>query len=93
MVMLSASIPMEALRRQIASGVDIIVHLGRLRDKSRHVIEIAEVIPAAQSQVEVNTLYRFRQTGQTEGRITGELVKEGDLTDTEKLVRAGIDIE
>ncbi len=93
MVMLSASIPMEALRRQIASGVDIIVHLGRLRDKSRHVIEIAEVIPAAHSQVEVNTLYRFRQTGQTEGRITGELVKEGDLTDTEKLVRAGIDIE
>ena len=93
MIMLSANIPVEALRRQIASGVDIIVHLGRLRDKSRHVLEIEEVIPAKESGVITNTLYRFCETGQEDGKIRGTLVKEGDLKDRDKLIRAGIDIE
>ena len=43
MVLMAFPLPLEAIRRQIASGVDILVHLGRLRDRSRRVLEIAEV--------------------------------------------------
>lgn len=90
MVMLSTNIPIAALRRQIASGVDIIVHLGRLRDKSRHVLEIIEVMPLSQNEIETRTLYSFRETGEKDGRIEGTLEQEGELVNTAKLIRAGI---
>ncbi|MCR5687699.1 MAG: Flp pilus assembly complex ATPase component TadA [Lachnospiraceae bacterium] len=93
MVMLSTNIPAEALRRQIVSGVDIIVHLGRLRDKSRHVLEIIEVTGMNGREFSVNTLYRFSETGEEGGRIKGTLVREGSLVNTEKLLRAGISIK
>ena len=90
MVMLSTNIPIEALRRQIASGVDIIIHLGRLRDKSRHVLEITEVLPDDKKVITTRTLFEFEETGQEDKRIVGELVKKNDLSGTEKLARAGI---
>ncbi|MBR2530276.1 MAG: CpaF family protein [Lachnospiraceae bacterium] len=90
MVMLSTNIPIEALRRQIASGVDIIIHLGRLRDKSRHVLEITEVLPDDKKVITTRTLFAFEETGQEDKRIVGELVKKNDLSGTEKLARAGI---
>ncbi len=93
MVMLSTNIPMEALRRQIASGVDILIHLGRLRDKSRRVLEVAEVLGCREGEIETGTLYRFCETSHKNGRIEGELKKEKDLVNTEKLVRAGITVE
>ncbi len=93
MVMLSTDIPMEALRRQIASGVDILIHLGRLRDKSRHVLEVAEVLGSRDGAIDVRTLYRFSETGRKNGRIEGEMKKENDLLGTDKLKRAGIAIE
>lgn len=90
MVMLSTNIPIEALRRQIASGVDILIHLGRLRDGSRHVLEIAEILPGERSGVETRTLYVFEETGTKNGRITGDLVRKNSLMNTEKLIRAGV---
>ena len=92
MVMLSTDIPIEALRRQIASGVDIIVHLGRLRDKSRHVLEIMEVTGMSGSEVKLNTLYRFAEAGTVKGKIEGMLIKEHELVSTGKLLRAGYDV-
>ena len=86
MVMLSTRIPMEALRRQIASGVDIIIHLGRLRDKSRHVLEIAETVMTDDDKIETRTLYRFVETGETDGRIEGKLVMENGLLRKDKLI-------
>ena len=86
MVMLSTRIPAEALRRQIASGVDIIIHLGRLRDKSRHVLEIREVIGMT-DDITTHILYRFKETGTVNGKIEGTLVKENDLKNTDKLFR------
>ncbi len=91
MVMLSTDIPLAALRRQIASGVDIIVHLGRLRDKSRHVLEIREVIGMSGSEVNTCTLYRFEEMGAEGGRITGKLIKVNSLSGTDKLIRAGFE--
>lgn len=90
MVMLSTNIPIAALRRQIASGVDIIVHLGRLRDKSRHVLEVIEVGSDEESGIRTNPLYRFREKEERAGRIIGTLVKTGELMNTEKLRRAGM---
>ncbi len=90
MVMLSTNIPMEALRRQIASGVDIVVHLGRLRDKSRHVLEVMEIAGMSGNDIRTRMLYRFTQTGVRSGMIEGRYDKENELGDKGKLYRAGI---
>ena len=55
-------LPLPAIRNQIASGVDIIVHLGRIRDKSRKVLEITEVIGCENGEIRLNPLYRFDVT-------------------------------
>ena len=91
MVLMGMEIPLAAIRQQIASGIDIIVHLGRLRDKSRKVLEIAEVEGFAGGEIALGTLYRFKESGEdASGRIVGELRKEGELRYVEKLQFAGL---
>ena len=89
MVLMGAEIPLAAIRQQIAAGIDVIVQLGRLRDKSRKLIEIAEIVGIEAGEIKLNTLYRFRETGEENGRITGQWEKMGDLIHTEKLVASG----
>ncbi|MDE6846047.1 MAG: CpaF family protein [Lachnospiraceae bacterium] len=91
MILMGMEIPLTAIRQQIASGIDIIVHLGRLRDGSRKVLEIVEVLGFEEDRIMLSTLYRFVQAGQdAEGRIVGTLRKEGELTYDEKLRSAGL---
>ncbi len=91
MILMGMEIPLKAIRQQIASGIDIIIHLGRLRDKSRKVLEIVEVLGYEDDQIALASLYRFKETGETaEGRILGELQKEGELRHVEKLKNAGL---
>ena len=90
MVMLSSPIPSDALRRQIISGIDIIVHLGRLRDGSRHVLQVTEVDKTPGPGISVRTLFKFVETGEKNGRILGELKKENDLDNILKMERAGL---
>ncbi len=90
MIMLSTNIPQDALRRQIISGVDIIVHLGRLRDKSRHVLEIIEVDKRPQGAIRTRTLFKFTEDGFENGKIRGVLKCENGPENTEKLERAGL---
>ncbi len=92
-VMLFSEIPLKALRRQIASGIDIVVHLGRLRDKSRHVMEVIEVTGMEDSEILTRPLYVFEETGEERGRILGNLSKKESLLHREKLKRAGLDHE
>lgn len=92
LVLLGADIPLIAVRKQISSAIDIIIHLGRLRDKSRKVVEISEVLSLKDNEYVLNPLYKYVERGEKNGRIIGELVKEGDLIYTEKLDRAGIKI-
>ncbi len=92
-VMLSSDIPLKALRRQIASGIDIILHLGRLRDKSRRVLEILEVDGMEDNEILTHPLYVFEETGEEMGRVLGSLVKKEDLHHSRKLIRAGLDHE
>lgn len=91
MILMGIEIPLEAIRQQIASGIDIIVHLGRLRDKTRKVLEIAEVRGFENGEIILSPLYRFEEKGETGGgKILGVLQKKGELTYVEKLQAAGL---
>lgn len=91
MVLMGLDLPLAAIRQQIASGVDIIVHLGRLRDKSRKVLEITELAGCENQEILLNPLYVFEETGEDgEGNVIGELRKKGDLIYGHKLKTAGL---
>lgn len=91
MILMGMEIPLDAIRQQIASGIDIIVHLGRLRDRSRKVLEIVEVLGYEKGEIRLKPLYQFKETGEdAKGRILGELIKKGELTYVEKLQSAGL---
>lgn len=90
LVLLGAEIPLLAVRKQIASAIDIIVHLGRLRDKSRRLLEITEVLDCRDGEIQLNPLYLFEEQGEDNGRVNGRLVKKNDLQRSDKLKRAGI---
>lgn len=90
MVLMGMELPLQAIRRQIASGIDLIVYLGRLRDKSRRLLEITEVTGMEGDQVVLNPLFLFRETGEVSGRICGTQEKTGDMKNIEKFQRAGI---
>ncbi len=92
LVLLSADIPLVAVRRQIASAIDIIVHLGRLRDKSRKLLEITEVLDCQEGEYHLNTLYQFEEISEKGGMIKGIFIKRNELINTEKLIRAGLTI-
>lgn len=91
MVLMGMDIPLMAIRQQIASGVDIIVHLGRLRDRSRRVLEITEIIGCENGEIRLNPLFLFEETGvDSRGLITGRLQRKGGLLHEDKLKAAGL---
>jgi pilus assembly protein CpaF len=87
-------LPLEAVRQQISSAVDIIIHLSRLRDKSRKTMEITEILgyDMEKRKINVNPLYEFRETGDsTKNKVAGQLVRtENPMQETQKLSNAGI---
>ena len=80
MVLMGADLPLAAIRSQIASALDILIHLGRLKDKSRKVLWIEEVEGYENGEIGLRTLYQY------EG---GELRKQGELKKRWKLEAAG----
>ena len=91
MILMGLEIPLIAIRQQIASGLDIIVHLGRLRDKSRRVLEISEIVGCENNEIKLNPLYEFEEAGEdSNGKIVGRLNKAGDLLRKNKLKAAGL---
>lgn len=91
MILMGMDLPLKAIKQQIASGIDLIIHLGRLRDKSRKVLEIVEILGYEKEEVVLKPLYQFEETGEDEnGRVLGTWVKTGELTYVEKLKTAGI---
>ena len=91
MVLMGMDIPLAAIRQQIASGVDIIVHLGRLRDKSRKVLEITEVMECEKNEFRLNSLFRFEEEGEDgKGKLIGKLCRKGELYYEDKLKAAGL---
>lgn len=79
MTLMGVDLPLEAIRRQIASGVDIIIHLSRLRDKSRRTMEITEVLGYENGEIQLNPLFVFKETeGSTLEKVEGHLVRTGN---------------
>ena len=91
MVLLEKEIPLLAIRKQIASAVDIIVQLGRLRDGTRHVLEIAEVLGCIEGEIGLNRLYFFEEEAQQDAdKVVGTLKKVSELICLQKLKKAGL---
>lgn len=91
MVLMGVELPLAAIRGQIASAIDIIIHLGRLRDRSRKVLSIQEVTGLDdRGNVTLSVLYQFRETGVVDGKITGSLEAVSSLKKKEKLRAAGL---
>lgn len=102
MVLMAVDMPVPAIQSQIASAIDIVVHLGRLRDKRRCVLEICEVLGVKAGQYELRTLFRFQEDRerekeegkeegkQTENRVEGKLYLAAPLFSVEKLKKEGL---
>ena len=89
MMLMGMDLPLCAIQRQIASGIDVIVHLGRLRDKSRKLLEVTEILGYQMGEICLQTLYKYVETGEKDGKIQGEWKKEQELVHREKLLAAG----
>ena len=93
MILMGMDLPLTAVRQQIASGIDIIIHLGRLRDKTRKVLEIVEIDGFEEGKICLHTLYQFEEReGRKKKEVVGELVRKGGLKNEAKLKNAGITI-
>ena len=91
MVLMGMELPLTAVRQQIASGIDVIVHLGRLRDRSRRVLEITEVVGCENGEIKLNPLFVFEEAGEdSAGGIIGRLGKKGELLRENELRAAGL---
>ena len=93
MALMGMELPLQAIRRQIASGVDLIVHLGRLRDKSRRVLEVVELDGMEAGEIRLHTLFSFEEeagAGEQGRAVRGMLEKKDLLFHTEKMKAAGI---
>jgi pilus assembly protein CpaF len=94
MVLCGADLPLAAIRSQIAGALDLMIHLGRLRDHSRHVLSITEVGDCINGEIQLNELYSFQEqkTAGRRGKVEGSLVRTGELKNKAKLLAAGIDL-
>lgn len=89
MVLMGMDIPLLAVKQQIASSVDIVIHLSRMRDGSRKVMTICEVNGVKNNEIVLNTLYEYVETGMVRGKLEGGLRKITDLIHIEKLLHSG----
>ncbi|MBW7476546.1 CpaF family protein [Paenibacillus oenotherae] len=91
MVLSGAELPISVIRHQIGSAIDLIVHLSRLRDRSRRITEICEITGVEDGEVSLQTLYRFEEEGESAGRVIGSLKPTGQrLQRIWKLQMAGV---
>ena len=78
MVLMGTELPLQAVRKQIAMGIDIMIHLERGKDQKRRVVEIAEIVEVENGEIQINTLYQYSN---------GSLKQVGNLIATEKMER------
>ncbi|MCR5097390.1 MAG: CpaF family protein [Lachnospiraceae bacterium] len=86
MVLMASDVdlPVSAIRKQIASGIDIFIHLGRIKTGERKLLEIAEVMGMEDNEVKLSTLYAYEESGDTGGWI-----RKNELEHTKKLLQKG----
>lgn len=89
MILMGYDMPVLAIRQQLAAAIDIVVHLGRLRDNSRHVLEISEVTGVEKGEIVMHTLFAFKEQGEDKGIVKGQLIQIGELLHRQKLLQSG----
>ncbi|MBQ9438056.1 MAG: CpaF family protein [Lachnospiraceae bacterium] len=90
MVLMGMELPLSAIRGQIASGIDVLVHLGRLRDKTRKLLEVTEVLGYENDEIRLGKIFSFEERGEENGKVKGAFVRVGELQSTRKLKVAGL---
>lgn len=91
MYLMGMDIPLVAIRNQIAGSIDIMVHIGRLRDGSRKILSVSEVKGVNNGEIELETLYEFVEEGEDDGgKVMGKFVKKSELTNKDKCIKAGV---
>lgn len=90
MILMGYDMPVAAIRQQIASAIDIVVHLGRLRDNSRRVLEVCEVMGVENGEIVLSPIYEFKEKGENSVRVNGNLIKVGEISNKDKLIRSGV---
>lgn len=93
MALMGMELPVGAIRGQIAAGIDILIHLGRLRDKSRKVLEVAELDGMSDGEISLRLLGRFEESQKENGVISGRWCAKERLKHREKLKAAGLESE
>lgn len=91
MVLMGMDLPLPAIRGQLASAIDVIIHLGRLRDRSRKLLEICEVTGMENGRITTAPLFRFHEQDEKDGKIIGVWEQAGELASRDKLTMAGVD--
>jgi pilus assembly protein CpaF len=89
MVLMGMDMPLAAVQRQIASAIDVIVHVGRMRDGSRKVLQIVEVLDYCEGEILLQPLYEFQEISTEQGKVQGKWVKKHEMQKKEKLLAAG----
>lgn len=90
MVLMGLDIPLVAVKQQIASAVDVIIHLSRMHDGSRKVWKICEVVGMKNGEVKLNTLFEINEYNSALNNARGMFRKVNDLMNIDKLLRAGM---
>ena len=91
MVLMGSSFPIEAIRQQIASALDLIVHLGRMSDKSRKVLSIVEMLGYENGEYQLNPLYKYQIDGKdANGKLIGRLVQKNSVQNVHKFEMSGV---
>lgn len=91
MILMGMDLPLPAIRGQLASAIDVIIHLGRLRDRTRKLLEICEVTGMENGRIVTVPLFRFREKTEKDGKIIGTWEQYGQLMSRDKLAMAGVD--
>ena len=85
MILMGYYMPVLAIRQQLAAAIDVVVQLGRLKDKSRRVLEVCEVMRVENGEIVMNKLFEFREDRFEKGKVIGRLHKISELINTKKI--------
>lgn len=91
MILMGYDMPVLAIRQHIAAAIDIVIHLGRLRDNSRRVMEISEVDGVVNGEICLHPLFQFKEQEKTDNqKVFGSLVRVGEIRNKQKLEQSGL---
>ena len=90
MMAMGEKVDFSVIQRQIVTGLDILIHLGRMRDRTRKVLQISELCGIKNGEIYLNTLYRFQETGVKGEKVHGIWKKESSLQNRQKLEEKGL---